>query len=172
MKRMTRPATTNTATAPQPLSLSVQYACHDAQLPSRPQLRRWVRAALDCPAEATMVTIRFVDAEEGRTLNREFRGKGSKTKDYATNVLSFPYALPPQLAGDLVLCMPVVLREASEQRKPVRDHLAHLVIHGVLHLQGYDHETEADAQRMENRERDILKRFRIADPYMAERDSV
>ncbi len=119
-----------------------------------------------------MVTIRFVDTEEGRTLNREFRGKGSKTKDYATNVLSFPYALPPQLAGDLVLCMPVVLREASEQRKPVRDHLAHLVIHGVLHLQGYDHETEADAQRMENRERDILKRFRIADPYMAERDSV
>lgn len=160
---MTRPATK----AAPALALSVQYACAcaDAQLPSRPQLRRWVNAALDCAAE---ITIRFVDAEEGRALNREFRGRGSQAKDYATNVLSFPYAPPPQLAGDLVLCMPVVLREAAEQGKPVAQHLAHLVIHGTLHLQGYDHETDADAQRMEDREREILKRFRIADPYQSE----
>ncbi len=148
----------------------MQYACQDEALPARPQLRRWARAALDRQSEEASITIRFVDIEEGRTLNREFRGKGSNAKDYATNVLSFPYTPPPQLAGDLVLCMPVVQREAAEQGKPVHNHLAHLVIHGMLHLQGYDHETDADAQRMEDREREILRRFQIADPYAAEHD--
>ncbi len=155
------------------LSLTVQYACNSAGdaarfLPSRPQLRRWVRAALDNRTQHATVTLRFVDADEGRTLNREFRGRGSQTKDYATNVLSFPYAPAPDLAGDLVLCLPVVLREAREQKKPPQDHLAHLVIHGMLHLQGFDHETEAEAEHMEHRERDLLKRFCIADPYLSE----
>ena len=139
------------------LSLTVQYAHGDARLPSRPQLRRWVSAALERPAQ---VTIRFVDADEGRALNREFRGK-----DYATNVLTFSYEEKP-LVGDLVICTPVVLREAKEQRKDCGAHFAHLVVHGMLHLQGYEHEKgERLAQRMEAREREVLARFGIADPY-------
>ena len=150
----------------------MQYACNNKLLPLRSQLRRWVRAALDGSIEETTVTIRFVDAEEGRELNRDYRGKGKDKgkKDYATNVLSFPYAPPPRLAGDLVLCLPVVLREAAEQGKPATAHLAHLVVHGMLHLQGYDHEMDADAHRMEDKERTILGRFGIADPYQAERE--
>lgn len=106
------------------------------------------------------VTVRFVDTAEGRRLNRAFRGK-----DYATNVLSFVYEDEPVI-GDLVICLPVVRREAKEQGKPFRAHLAHMVVHGMLHLQGYDHETnERDALRMEARERAILARFRIPDPY-------
>lgn len=149
------------------LSLAVQYACTSeaTALPSREQLRRWVRATLAEDIQAATITIRFVDPEEGRTLNREFRGRGNKAKDYATNVLSFPYAPAPHLEGDLVLCLPVVLQEAREQNKTVPQHLAHLVIHGLLHLQGHDHETDADAERMEQHERQILKRFRIPDPY-------
>ncbi|MDP2170577.1 MAG: rRNA maturation RNase YbeY [Rhodocyclaceae bacterium] len=140
------------------LSLSVQYACKDARLPSRPQLRRWVRAAQEQPVQAT---LRFVDIDEGRALNRSYRGK-----DYATNVLSFVYASTPLVSGDLVICLPVVLREAAEQGKPFLAHLAHLVVHGMLHLQGYDHETgKRDAARMEARERVVLARFAIPDPY-------
>lgn len=93
-------------------------------------------------------------------MNREFRGK-----DYATNVLSFPYETNP-VAGDLVLCVPVVLRESREQHKPAAAHFAHMIVHGMLHLQGYDHETgKREAARMEAKEREILSRFRIADPY-------
>lgn len=153
------------------LSLSVQYACSEESLPVRAQLRRWVSAAClaangaDAFAE---ITLRFVDAEEGRVLNREYRGRGQASKDYATNVLSFPYAPAPQLAGDLVLCRPVVLREAQEQGKPLQAHVAHLVVHGMLHLQGFDHETDADAERMEVQERIILARFGFADPYAIE----
>ncbi|MBA3032119.1 MAG: rRNA maturation RNase YbeY [Gammaproteobacteria bacterium] len=140
------------------LSLSVQYACKDARLPARPQLRRWVRAAQEQPLQAT---LRFVDADEGQALNRTYRGK-----DYATNVLSFVYASEPAVSGDLVICLPVVLREAAEQGKPFLAHLAHLVVHGMLHLQGYDHETgKRDAARMEAREREVLARFDIPDPY-------
>lgn len=161
---MTRPH--NNAEPPPPsLALAVQYACDDDALPSRAQLRRWVKAALGDDLRSAAVTIRLVDTDEGRTLNREFRGRGSKTKDYATNVLSFPYAPAPHLAGDLVLCLPVVLREAAEQKKPVSHHFAHLVIHGLLHLQGHDHETETEADLMEQHERVLLKRFRIPDPY-------
>lgn len=139
------------------LSLAVQYVCNDPALPSRPQVRRWARAAAETTAQ---VTVRFVDAKEGRTLNREFRGK-----DYATNVLSFPYETNP-VVGDLVLCVPVVLRESREQHKPAAAHFAHMIVHGMLHLQGYDHETgKRDAARMEAKEREILSRFRIADPY-------
>jgi probable rRNA maturation factor len=140
------------------LSLAVQYACADARLPDRAQLRRWVKAAQEMPLAAT---IRFVAAAEGRALNRDFRGK-----DYATNVLSFVYDSAPQVSGDLVICLPVVLREAKEQGKPFKVHMAHMVVHGMLHLQGYDHETgERDAARMEARERDVLARFGIPDPY-------
>ena len=140
------------------LHLAVQYACDDPGLPDRAQLRRWVLAAQE---QALTVTIRFVTAREGRALNRDFRGK-----DYATNVLTFVYADEPAALGDLVVCLPVVKREAKEQKKPVVAHMAHMIVHGTLHLQGYDHETgKRDAERMEAREREILARFGIADPY-------
>jgi probable rRNA maturation factor len=110
------------------------------------------------------LNIVIVDAEEGRRYNRQFRGK-----DYATNVLSFPYEpLPGEkttLLGDLVICAPVVAREAREQGKRVRAHYAHLTVHGVLHLLGYDHQVEAEAQKMEALERRVLARLGIADPY-------
>ncbi len=106
-------------------------------------------------------TLRFVDADEGLALNRTYRGK-----DYATNVLSFVYTSEPVVSGDLVICLPVVLREAEEQGKPLAAHLAHMIVHGMLHLQGYDHETgKSDAARMEARERKVLARFDIPDPY-------
>jgi probable rRNA maturation factor len=143
---------------PPELSLAVQYACHNDALPLRPQIRRWVKAALETDVQAT---IRFVDAKEGRALNHNFRGK-----DYATNVLSFVYENRP-VSGDLVICTAVVRREAREQGKPFKAHLAHMVVHGMLHLQGYDHETGArDGARMEAREREVLARFGIPDPYI------
>ena len=141
------------------LSLSVQYASNDVDLPVRPRIRRWVRAAL--LRDAT-VTVRFVDAIEGRALNSEFRGK-----DYATNVLTFVYDDEHPRAGDIVLCAPVVRREAAAQGKPLADHHAHLVIHGMLHLQGFDHEGHADAAVMEARETAILAGFGLPDPYAA-----
>ena len=153
-------------TRPRPrLSLTVQYGCMDEHLPSRERIRRWTYAALTDEIQTAAVTIRIVGQDEGRTLNHEFRGRGSTAKDYATNVLSFPYAPAPQLEGDLVLCLPIVLKEARKQRKTPVQHFAHLVIHGMLHLQGYDHETDADAEIMEQLERQLLKRFRFPDPY-------
>jgi probable rRNA maturation factor len=140
------------------LVLGVQYACKNSALPSRPRVRRWVRASCDRPAE---VAVRFVDAEEGQMLNRDYRHK-----DYATNVLSFVYESAAKVAGDLVVCLPVVLREAAEQGKSAEAHFAHLVVHGMLHLMGYDHETGAkDAARMEAKERDILAGLGYPDPY-------
>ena len=139
------------------LSLSVQYAAKGEALPTRAEVRKWVRATAPGAAE---LTVRFVDAEEGRSLNAQYRGK-----DYATNVLTFPYAREPVLAGDLVLCLPVVLREAAEQGKPATAHFAHLVVHGMLHLLGYDHETGAEARIMEQMERAILDRLGYPDPY-------
>ena len=149
--------------APEPcrhrLALAVQYASHDTDLPPRPQLRRWVAAAL---AGDALVTVRFVDEDEGRTLNRDFRGK-----DYATNVLTFVYseADASPVEGDIVLCAPVVRAEALAQGKPLREHYAHLLVHGILHLQGHDHEEDASASVMESLERVILGRMRIPDPY-------
>ncbi|MDP2822709.1 MAG: rRNA maturation RNase YbeY, partial [Sulfuritalea sp.] len=123
--------------------------------------RRWVRAACTRPAE---VTVRFVGSEEGRNLNRDYR-----RKDYATNVLSFPYESGVHfngVSGDLVLCLPVVEREAREQGKSLEAHFAHLIVHGMLHLQGYDHETgHDDAERMEAVEREILDALGYPDPY-------
>ncbi len=146
------------ATARPELRLSIQYPGGKAGAPARHAVRRWVAAAC---AETAEVTVRFVDAEEGRSLNAAYRGK-----DYATNVLSFPYQPAGPLQGDLVICLPVVAAEAGQQGKALEAHQAHLVVHGMLHLQGYDHERgAADARRMEAREREILARLGYPDPY-------
>ncbi|MEP7328351.1 MAG: rRNA maturation RNase YbeY [Betaproteobacteria bacterium] len=139
------------------LSLSVQYASNATDLPTRAQLRRWVRAALDSNA---IVTVRFVDAIEGRALNAEYRGK-----DYATNVLTFVYDDTEPRAGDIVLCAPVIREEADTQGKSLAAHYTHLVVHGMLHMQGFDHECAADATLMEARETAILARLGLPDPY-------
>lgn len=151
------------------LNLSVQYACNATGLPSRPQIRTWVRAALDVDGKrGGQITIRFVDSKEGQSLNSDYRGK-----DYATNVLSFPYDTEPVVAGDLVICANVVEREAAEQSKTLEAHYAHLIVHGVLHLQGYDHETgDEDAQQMEAMERSILAQLGFADPYREEHGDI
>ena len=149
------------------LNLSVQYACNQAGLPSRPQIRAWVRAALDVDEKrGGQITIRFVEPEEGQSLNSDYRGK-----DYATNVLSFPYEVEPVVAGDLVICAAVVGREAAEQEKTLEAHYAHLIVHGILHLQGYDHEIgENEARLMEDKERTILAQLGFADPYRNDAD--
>ena len=147
------------------LSLTVQYPDNRLQLVvTRPLLRRWVQAALLAPAD---LTIRFVDTDEGRMLNREYR-----SKDYATNVLTFAYNEDDDEAdattrADLILCTDVLQTEAQVQNKTVLAHVAHLVVHGVLHAQGYDHENDADAQEMETLETDVLARLGIANPYLA-----
>lgn len=145
------------------LRLSVQRAA-GGDLPTRAQLRAWLLAALERSAS---VTLRLVDEAEGRALNAAYRGK-----DYATNVLTFGYGEEAWGAGsgecgDLVLCAPVVEREAVEQGKPPAAHWAHLVVHGALHLQGYDHENEDEARVMEGREREIMARLGFPDPYAA-----
>ncbi|MGV8865375.1 MAG: rRNA maturation RNase YbeY [Janthinobacterium svalbardensis] len=146
------------------LSLSVQYP--DARLETlitRPKVRRWVKAALFAPAE---LTIRFVDAEEGRTLNRDYR-----EKDYATNVLTFAYNEGEELSedeptrADIILCTDVLEKEAAEQKKSVEEHTAHLIVHGVLHAQGYDHMDDEEAAEMEGLETEILAKLGISDPY-------
>lgn len=156
------------------LELSLGYALPRTGLPTRPQFRQWVLAALSGAGRRfdSEVAIQLVNAAEGQAMNRQYRGK-----DYATNVLSFPADLPeglpedfdfPQL-GDLVICAPVVAREAAEQGKALGDHYAHLTIHGVLHLLGFDHVEEAEAEEMEALERQILASLGIADPYAGER---
>jgi len=139
------------------LTLSVQYASNAADLPTRPHVRRWVRAAL---LDDATVTVRFVDAIEGRALNAEYRNR-----DYATNLLTFVYDDDSPRAGDVVLCAPVVRKEADEQGKSLAAHYAHLVVHGMLHLQGFDHERPADAARMEAREIAILADLGMTNPY-------
>ena len=140
------------------LRLSVQYPGGSRGAPSRPQVRRWVRASCPLPAE---IAVRFVGSVEGQALNRDYRGK-----DYATNVLSFPYEAGARICGDLLLCREVVEREAREQGKTAEAHYAHMVVHGMLHLQGHDHETgSADARRMEALERKILSALGYPDPY-------
>ncbi|MEO5934165.1 MAG: rRNA maturation RNase YbeY [Duganella sp.] len=146
------------------LTLSVQYP--DARLKqviTRPAIRTWIQAALFAPAE---LTIRFVDADEGRALNRQYRGK-----DYATNVLTFAYNEGEELdddaptRADIILCTDVLEREAAEQKKSVEEHTAHLVVHGVLHAQGYDHEDDEEAAEMEGIETELLATLGYADPY-------
>ncbi len=149
-----------------PLALSLQFArdasvsAHRAALP-RHKVLRWLRAALDEGVQAAELTVRVVDADEGQRLNREFRGK-----DYATNVLTFDYSAAPVVMADLVLCAPVVEREAAELGKPLAAHYAHLLVHGALHAQGWDHEaSESDAEAMEARESAILAALGFANPY-------
>jgi probable rRNA maturation factor len=143
------------------MQLAVQGVERFAGVPTRATLRRWVMLALGEDGDYAQLTLRFVGTAEGRRLNNGFRGR-----DYATNVLTFDYARAP-LAADIVLCMPVVAREAREQGKTLRAHLAHLVIHGVLHARGFDHAQPRQADAMESHERALLARLRIADPYRA-----
>ncbi|MEP7282920.1 MAG: rRNA maturation RNase YbeY [Rubrivivax sp.] len=140
------------------LELSLQFADarHRALLP-RHRVVRWIRAALETPAQ---ITVRIVDADEARALNRDYRGR-----DYATNVLTFDYAQAPVVVADLVLCAPVLAAEAQQQATPVEAHYAHLLVHGTLHAQGWDHERAADARRMEARESALLAALGFADPY-------
>jgi len=138
------------------LSLQMPDGRHRTQL-ARHRVVRWVRAALALPGE---IAVRIVDEDEGRRLNREFR-----SKDYATNVLTFNYAYEPVVAADLVLCAPVVEREAQAAGMPLEAHYAHLLVHGTLHAQGYDHETAAEAQLMEGRESELLPLLGFADPW-------
>lgn len=139
------------------LTVSIQGQGRFDGLPARSTLVRWIKAALEGDAE---LALRFAGAAEARRLNREFRGK-----DYATNVLTFDYQHAPVVRADIVLCVPVVRREARAQRKAFRDHLAHLVVHGVLHAQGLDHDRAVRARTMEAREIRILARLGIDDPY-------
>jgi len=141
------------------LELALQYAAPRAGLPARASVAAWLRAAL---ARAARITVRFVGAAEARRLNRDYR-----RRDYATNVLTFAYgaARGGPLEGDIVLCAPVLKQEAKAQGKPLADHCAHLVVHGMLHLQGYQHDTVRAARAMEARERSVLGRLGVPDPY-------
>jgi probable rRNA maturation factor len=146
------------------LSLAVQYAVKPDAVPTRHQFRKWALAALECDAE---IALRIVDIEEGRELNRDYR-----SKDYATNVLTFPLDDDPVLMGDIVLCAPVVEKEAAEQGKPLEAHYAHLTVHGVLHMQGYDHENDEDAAVMEALETQIVTKLGYADPYLVMENAI
>jgi probable rRNA maturation factor len=145
------------------LQLSLQFGelkdakRHRAAL-TRHSVARWIRHALDSDAE---ITVRIVDAEEGQSLNRDYR-----QRDYPTNVLTFDYTQAPFVTADLVLCAPVVAKEAKENKKTLQAHYAHLLVHGTLHAQGWDHETsEADAEAMEAREIEILAGLGLQNPY-------
>lgn len=145
--------------APRPeLRLSLQFATaeHRVLLP-RHRVARCIRAALEAPAQ---IAVRLVGEEEGRSLNRDYRGR-----DYATNVLTFDYAHEPMVEADLVLCCPVIEREAADLGIALVDHYAHLLVHGALHAQGHDHEDDDEAREMEALERRILAGLGIADPY-------
>ena len=147
------------------LSLSLQIArfdeasTHRAALP-RHRVARWLRHALGDDVQAAEIAVRVVDADEGRALNRDYRHK-----DYATNVLTFDYAPAPVVMADLVLCAPVVAQEAKEQGKTLEAHYAHLIVHGTLHAQGWDHDLEEDAEVMEMRETDLMARLGFDNPY-------
>jgi probable rRNA maturation factor len=142
------------------LELDVQRAVRSLRLPPSARVRAWAQSALDHDAR---ITVRFAGQAEARRLNRRFRGR-----DYATNVLTFVMRDAPPYEGDLVLCAPVIAREAQQHGRPVGAHYAHLVIHGVLHLQGYDHERAADARIMEARESKIMRKLGYPDPYHEE----
>ncbi|MBB4132849.1 rRNA maturation RNase YbeY [Xanthomonas sp. 3075] len=154
------------------LDVAVSYALPRAGLPSAVSFRKWVAAALKGRIREADLAVRLVDEKEGCSLNHHYRGK-----DYATNVLSFPAELPeglPEgikmpLLGDLVICAPVVAREAAEQGKSLAAHYAHLTVHGTLHLLGWDHEDDKEADAMEQLEREILADLGIDDPYAGER---
>jgi probable rRNA maturation factor len=149
--------------APPALSLSLQQpdGRHRALL-ARHRVARWLRAALDAPAQ---LAVRVVGEDEARALNKQYRGR-----DYATNVLTFDYARLPQVQADIVLCAPVLEREAVALQRPLAAHYAHLLVHGALHAQGWEHETTAaDARRMEARESELLRALGFDDPYAQEK---
>jgi len=156
----------NSEKKPNKLALTVQYASEAQHMPTRAQLRRWIKVALQ---QDVQMTLRIVDEAEGRELNKQYRGK-----DYATNVLTFVYDDADQLTGnadlicgDVVICAPVVAKEAAEQHKDLPAHYAHLAIHAALHLQGYDHENDTDAAEMEAMETTLMVKLRYSDPYRA-----
>ena len=161
-KPAVKPAPAKTAKAPKPpkpaLSLSLQFADkrHKEVLP-RTLVSRWIKAALESDAE---LAVRLVDLDEGLALNRDYR-----QKDYATNVLTFDYAHEPVVMADLIICAPVIEQEAQEQNKDLVAHYAHMLVHGTLHAQGWDHEDPQEADAMEAREREILAGLGFADPY-------
>ena len=140
------------------LSLSLQIASELAKLPTKAQFKKWAKAALRVDTE---VTIRIVDEDEGRALNSIYRGK-----DYATNVLTFPLTEAPHLMGDIVLCAPIVAAEAKAQNKSLEAHFAHLTVHGILHLHGYDHQIDEQASLMESIEVTTLQKLGYANPYV------
>ncbi|MDD2915798.1 MAG: rRNA maturation RNase YbeY [Gallionella sp.] len=143
------------------LSLSVQYASTAPDMPTRAQLRRWIKTALQ---KDVQMTLRIVDETEGRELNSNYRGK-----DYATNVLTFVYDDAATVSGDVVICAPVVEREAGAQHKDRLAHYAHLAIHAALHLQGYDHENDTEAAQMEALETALMVKLHYPDPYQETR---
>jgi len=149
---------------PPVIELSVSYALPRRGLPAPASFRKWVSAALTGRIKRADLALRLVGEYEGRSLNRHYRGK-----DYATNVLSFPAELPDgvnlPILGDIVICAPVVIHEAHLQGKDEYAHFAHLTVHGVLHLLGFNHEDPREAEVMENLEREILAGLGIADPY-------
>lgn len=148
------------------LKIDLQYASPSIEaalnaLASATLIKKWVKSVIHCGG---LLTLRFVNAAEGKKLNLAFR-----KKEYATNVLTFPYEYSKNtLVADIVFCLPVMLKEAKEQAKPLQDHLAHLVIHGCLHAQAYDHENKKDAERMEALEVQILKKLGFTNPYLAQ----
>jgi len=148
------------------LAVEVQQASNSKTIPTKPRLSKYAEVALDGLLRAARLVIRIVDEPESQALNRQYRGI-----DKPTNVLSFPFEAPPHVPskhiGDLVICAPVVEREAAEQGKPLEAHWAHMVVHGVLHLLGYDHQTDADAETMEGLEIAILGRLGFPNPYEA-----
>lgn len=144
---------------PHKFSLAVQYVSRAQRLPTRAQLRRWIKVALQREAS---ITLRIVDEAEGRELNKNYRGK-----DYATNVLTFVYDDAEPLSGDVVICAPVVEQEANAQHKDLLAHYAHLAIHATLHLKGYNHKNDAEAAEMEALETALMLELRYPDPYQA-----
>ena len=145
------------------LDITIQIASKLAYVPAKSQFKKWVKAALRVDTE---VTIRIVDAQEALELNSTYRGK-----DYATNVLTFPLTETPHLMGDIIICAPVVVTEAAAQKKSVEAQFAHLTVHGVLHLHGYDHESEPQAELMESLEITILQKLGYANPYLITEDA-
>ncbi|MGR3807502.1 rRNA maturation RNase YbeY [Pasteurella testudinis] len=150
--------------------IDLQLACENtADLPTQAQIELWAQSAVKPSLDDVEMTVRIVDEAESQALNRTYRGK-----DYPTNVLSFPFESPAEvelpLLGDLVICRQVVEREAAEQQKPLAAHWAHMVVHGSLHLLGYDHIEDGEAEEMEALETDIMQSLGFADPYLSEKE--
>lgn len=155
------------------IALDLQLACETVNVPDTAKFEAWIQSALPTVQQDAEISIRIVDEEESQALNYQYRGK-----DKPTNVLSFPFEKPPgvpaeafdSMLGDMAICAPVVIQEAKEQQKAAEHHWAHMVVHGTLHLLGYDHINDDDANEMESLERSILAKFNIPDPYQGENE--